>query len=122
MIHYSFNRTGTTVTAIFSGNIGLNNIKHFYTELARFYGDLQVINMLQDERNANFTETDQIIRNGKELLEILTAKFKKVRIGILQTRPIETAYSTLFIDQVNDQRVELRIFYSEENVNNWLAR
>ena len=119
-VFYFFNQVDEIIYANFTGEIGWKELEDFYTGLVRFYPQLVVLKILQDEQRATFPETEHVIENSRELIKILTNQYARVKLAVVQDRPVETAYSFLFFDHFQGMNVDYRIFSSEENAVAWL--
>lgn len=119
-VFYFFNQADEIIYANFTGEIGWKELENFYKEIVRFYPHVAVLKILQDEQRATFPETEQVIGNSRELIKILTDQYARVKLAVVQNRPVETAYSFLFFDQFQGMNVDYHIFSSEENAVAWL--
>lgn len=122
MINYCLDESTGVVCALLTSDVSWEEQSDFYKELAQDYMYLPVLRLLQNEMQASFPETDRMIEQSRELIRILTDRFARVKLAVVQTRPVETAYSFMFFDHFDGVKIDCQVFSTEENAAAWLAK
>lgn len=120
MINYSIIDSSHIAYATYSGDIPLHEVEEFYMDLIRRPDLPKNLRILQDEREARFLDTEKTIDRIVLLLPKLVERFTTLRIAIWQVKPLETAYSKLFIGQIKTKNVAVTVFYTKEAALSWL--
>lgn len=105
----------------FSGKIGIEDITDYYTELinkVNIYPKNLLI--LQDEREADFEDSKNLIHQTLPLLKKLSATYPSIKVAIWQTVPVKVAYSMVFIKDARFDNYQVELFYTREAALNWL--
>ncbi|MGQ8338691.1 hypothetical protein ACUNWD_19190 [Sunxiuqinia sp. A32] len=110
------------IFANYTGSVSLSDIENFYQEISREYHHWGKLKMTQDEKGAEFINTPEILKNAKRLIDILAAAFTSIKIGVIQDRPMETAYSFLFLENSSSFNYLIKVFFLEENAYKWLEQ
>ena len=122
MINYYLDESTGVVCAHLTREISWEEQVGFYKELAQDYMYLPVLRLLQNEMQASFPETDRMIEQSRELIRILTDRFARVKLAVVQNRPVETAYSVMFFAHFDGVKIDCQVFSTEENAAAWLAK
>ena len=121
MIDARIDRSKKIIFANYSGSIRLNDISDFYSQLSAEFKNWEKLKLVQDEREAEFPETKQVLENAKSLVDILNSSFNSIKIAIVQDRPMETAYSYLFLANSSAKNYTIKVFSVEENAVKWIS-
>jgi len=120
MINVSIDNISCIVTATYGGTISIKEIEEFYCDLLQ-RTELPVnLRIMQDERVCVFKDTKNTIKSILQILPKLVERFITVRIAILQTKTLQTAYSNLFIGEIKTKNVAVSVFYTKEAALGWL--
>lgn len=120
MINYSIDENSHIVSATYNGDISIYDVEEYYRSLIKITNLPKNLRILQDERVGSFIDSDRIIDKIVQMLPLMVERFTTVRIAIWQTKPLETAYSKLFIGKIKTKNVAVAVFYTPEAALGWL--
>ena len=120
MIHYNFNTKDNILNIDYSGKIIIKDIIELYEKLLSEKSYPNNLLIFQDETNAEFIESENLIPVALDSLKQLALKYDSVKVAIWQTEPVKTAYSYFFKNKINILNLNLEIFYTKEAAINWL--
>lgn len=120
MISFHFHKSDNILHVIYTGTIGPTDIIDFFEKLYSNKNLPKVLYIIQDEIEAQFEDSDVIISKAIELINKIVKRYTFIHVAIIQTAPIETAYSMIFKELVKAPNYHIEIFYSKDNALNWL--
>lgn len=119
MISYSLHDSGIFYVK-FSGSVTAEDIKAYLLEFELLNDLPKDFLSLYDLRNADINLNKEDILSISDLTNKVTASYKTVRTAFLVLKPLVTAYSYLFIDELPSEKTVRKVFSTEEAAIKWL--
>ena len=122
MVQYNFNTEDNILYIDYSGKIIKKDIIELYENLLSEKHLPNHLLIFQNERNAEFSDSEKLIPIAVDSFKQLSLKHDSVRVAVWQTEPVKTAYSFVFKKAVNIKNFFVDIFYTKKVALNWLTK
>jgi len=121
MINLQYNKKDKILFANYLGEIDKKDILNYYDELFNYKDLSSSLLILQTETKAVFVNSEENIKAPIESIKLLLKEYDYIKIAILQTEPIKTAYSMLFQDITLElENFNAEVFSTKEAAMRWL--
>ena len=120
MIRYHFNKGKNVLETFYEGDIELNDINKFADELANNNDLPRQLKIISDARNANYIFSKDDIPEVIEMIKDMSTNYETIKVAFLQSKPLETAFSSIFANRQNIPNYFQKIFSTPEAAWVWL--
>ena len=121
MINYTLNDDQIFYVK-FTGDVNYQEIAEYlkrFESLEHLPADLRLI---YDFSEANLTVDPDDIQKISSMADAVTTKYKSVRTAFLVTKPMETAFTMLFIQEKSEMDKKRKVFTTREVAEEWLFK
>lgn len=120
MIVTNYDPITKTLNTIFSGAISIQDLTEYFLELGLDQSLPDKLRYFEDHTNAEYTFKPNEIKQLATAIGACFNKFKFIKVAILHSKPKETAYSILAMQQINSPSVKTKVFSTKQAATDWL--
>jgi len=121
MINLHYNKENRILFADYIGVIDIKDILKFYDKLSDYRDLSPTLLILQTETEASFINSEEIISAALEKIKLLLNQFEYIKVAVVQTERIKTAYSLIFENEARSlKNYYIKIFTTREAALWWL--
>jgi len=121
MINLQYNTENRILFADYIGVIDNNDILKFYDNLSDYRTLSSSLLILQTETEASFVNSEKIISTALEKIKLLLKEFEYIKVAVIQTEEIKTAYSLIFENEARSiKNYYIKIFTTRDAALWWL--
>ena len=120
MIKHNFNKDDNILYIDYIGKVVKKDIIELYDSLLSEKNLPANLLIFQDEKEADFIDSDSLIPIAVKSYKKLLLKHISVKIAIWQTEPTKTAYSFVFKKTFDLKKFMIEIFYTKIAAVSWL--
>jgi hypothetical protein len=120
MVNCRYNENNKYYNIYFRNKINVNELMNITRKYTSFTGNHN-IKILADFRKSNIDISELEIDIFREKIMKYNSEVT-IRAAIIQEDPILTAYTILFLDNLNQPKVNIKLFSTNEAAEDWLLK
>lgn len=120
MIITTFDASNNILHSKFSGNISFTELIEYFHQLGRNNIFPSSLYYFEDHTEAEYSFKASEVKKLARVLNICITRFEYIRVAIVQSKPKETAFSIMAIQNIKHNKVYALVFSTHEAAMEWL--
>jgi len=122
MIQDRFDKDYNIVIAELTGQVTMDEILKWFDTITPERFPVSQLKMLSDASNVEYVFRKNELIASDKAMEVLTGRFKSVKIAVIHSKPKETAYSEMVRLKTRHKNYTQKTFFTLESALEWLLR